>query len=581
VVGVFLFADRNWFTDPAFTKDDWRGAVAYVRAQLAPDEGVVLVSGHALPAWRYYAPDIEPVRLPELEILDVNAVLNLDNAATALDSELAGKQGAWLVQWQNGVVDPTGVTAYLLESAGTRQPADASFWGLGSPQHYRWPADASFQALVERPFDAAQREQELRVNFGNQVELVGYAQPSCDRAACPVYLFWRSRAPLQADYKLTAALVGRTAGEAWNEPTDRRLAGYDYPTFRWPQGTLVLGKLPLDASLGTPPGEYRLRMSVYDAATGQALDVLDSAGAPQGQWAWLDPVSVDRVVVEGPGQPPAAEGETRVAPSILLQDLQVNTDKVEPGESLLVDAWWLLEQPQTTDYALGTAWLDASGTATAGIVCQPIPFSAWPAGAPVRTQLMVTAPAQLAPGPWRIRFGLLERGCEDQAESLGATMEVVMEVLPSTRLFEPPAPVKRPVGTALGNAVEVVGISGGDQPEHPALAWPGATTSVTVTWKALQPMDRSYTGFVHLLNTAGTVVAQDDHVPRQGQYPTTRWLPGEVVEDRYDLRLPDKLPPGEYWLEIGLYNADQPGLPRLKAPDGRDSLLVGSLLVTP
>ena len=65
VVSVFLVADRNWFVDPAFTKDDWRGAVAAVRAQLQPDEAVVLVSGHALPAWRYYAPDVEPLRLPE------------------------------------------------------------------------------------------------------------------------------------------------------------------------------------------------------------------------------------------------------------------------------------------------------------------------------------------------------------------------------------------------------------------------------------------------------------------------------------------------------------------------------------
>jgi len=100
VIAVFLLADRNWFADPAFTKDDWRSAVAAVRSQLQPDEAVILVSGHALPAWRYYAPDVEPLRLPELEILDVNAVLDLASATPLLDQGLAGKQGAWLVQWQ-------------------------------------------------------------------------------------------------------------------------------------------------------------------------------------------------------------------------------------------------------------------------------------------------------------------------------------------------------------------------------------------------------------------------------------------------------------------------------------------------
>ena len=131
VAGVFLLADRNWFVDPAFTKDDWRGAVAEVRSRLQPDEAVILVSGHALPAWRYYAPDLEPLRLPELEILDVNAVLDLASAGTLLDSGLAGKQGAWLVQWQNGVVDPTGVVPYLLQAAGTQEPVSSSLLGLG------------------------------------------------------------------------------------------------------------------------------------------------------------------------------------------------------------------------------------------------------------------------------------------------------------------------------------------------------------------------------------------------------------------------------------------------------------------
>jgi hypothetical protein len=94
-------------------------------------------------------------------------------------------------------------------------------------------------------------------------------------------------------------------------------------------------------------------------------------------------------------------------------------------------------------------------------------------------------------------------------------------------------------------------------------------------------MDTSYTGFVHLLDANGQIVAQDDHVPLQNQYPTTRWVNGEVVEDRFVLRLPADLPPGEYALEIGLYDANRPGLPRLKTSDGRDSVRSVSLIVTP
>lgn len=78
--GRFCPRDRNWFTDPAFTKDQWR-ELAACAGEMAEGDAVVLVSGHAWPIWRYYAPQIDPVRLPPLEILDVNAVLDLGSGA--------------------------------------------------------------------------------------------------------------------------------------------------------------------------------------------------------------------------------------------------------------------------------------------------------------------------------------------------------------------------------------------------------------------------------------------------------------------------------------------------------------------
>lgn len=42
-------------------------------------------------------------------------------------------------------------------------------------------------------------------------------------------------------------------------------------------------------------------------------------------------------------------------------------------------------------------------------------------------------------------------------------------------------------------------------------------------------------------------------MPRGGAYPTSRWRPGEVVVDTFDIALPPDLPPGEYAIEVGLY----------------------------
>ncbi len=107
----------------------------------------------------------------------------------------------------------------------------------------------------------------------------------------------------------------------------------------------------------------------------------------------------------------------------------------------------------------------------------------------------------------------------------------------------------------------------------------GDTIPVTVGWRAIQKMDTSYTGFVHLLNQEGRVVAQDDHIPLQGQWPTTSWAPGEVVQDDYMLQLPADLPPGSYRLEIGLYDANMQGLPRLRTQQGPDSVLIDGFVV--
>ena len=59
--------------------------------------------------------------------------------------------------------------------------------------------------------------------------------------------------------------------------------------------------------------------------------------------------------------------------------------------------------------------------------------------------------------------------------------------------------------------------------------------------------------FTHLVDPlTGGILAQQDNRPQHGTYPTWLWSPGEIVLDRYDLRLPDD--EGQYILRIGLYD---------------------------
>jgi hypothetical protein len=87
-------------------------------------------------------------------------------------------------------------------------------------------------------------------------------------------------------------------------------------------------------------------------------------------------------------------------------------------------------------------------------------------------------------------------------------------------------------------------------------------------WQALQHVEGDYKVFVHLFDPATEmIVAQDDAMPRQNQYPTSWWATGEVVSDEIAISLKD-VPPGRYRLALGVY--DPQTMDRLAAvgPDG-------------
>ena len=41
-------------------------------------------------------------------------------------------------------------------------------------------------------------------------------------------------------------------------------------------------------------------------------------------------------------------------------------------------------------------------------------------------------------------------------------------------------------------------------------------------------------------------------------YPTTAWQAGEEITERFEVVLPDRLPPGSYEVWLGLYRMDDP-----------------------
>jgi hypothetical protein len=118
----------------------------------------------------------------------------------------------------------------------------------------------------------------------------------------------------------------------------------------------------------------------------------------------------------------------------------------------------------------------------------------------------------------------------------------------------------RAVALPQGEPLATVDTAGGpitlraaDAQVHAA---PNADTVVLVLyWEAEAPVAAGYTVFTQLFDAAGRMVAQQDNVPVQGLAPTDTWQPRMPVRDPYRLILPPDAAPGEYTLQIGMYDA--------------------------
>lgn len=84
---------------------------------------------------------------------------------------------------------------------------------------------------------------------------------------------------------------------------------------------------------------------------------------------------------------------------------------------------------------------------------------------------------------------------------------------------------------------------------------PGDDLVVTLYWQTDALLDRDSSVFLHLLGPEQQLWASIDTFPGMGAYPTRAWRPGEVIVDRYRLRVvPEADGPSAAWLEAGMYD---------------------------
>lgn len=546
----FVYADVNWFTDPAFTKDQWRELAHYVRSQRRSNEAVVLVSGHAWPVWHYYAGDIPPIRLPRLAILDVNAVLDFANTAEPLRRGLAGKDGVWLVGWQDDVVDPMGVVPLQLARAGAAQPVNAQFWGLDL-HHFTGlqPARISDEPPIQS-YD--------HVNYDNRVELIGHTvQENGD-----LLLFWRARSQPLPDLYVTGYTL-TASGIHYADLHDRRPAAYAYPTFRWRPQQVTVGRVPARAwaGEGAMPGNYQLHLGVYDPAGDPAgLDIVGEAGTPQGKEALL------ALLLSAPTPAVLEENPlswAEVAPGLFL-DLTVTPAAAEPAQPVIVEASWFAQRQPQRAYQFTWQWRrQEDGEIVARTELPPaFPTDGWPTQQLLRQVFRVRPLRYFPPGEYWVEMGV--------AGSDQPPLRRPFTVLPSTRNFTAP-PLAVPINADFhelsapndSQSWAVIRLLGLQESVPPKMT-PGQSLTLWPVWQSVW-YTTDYQVTVQFLDEDGRPRSQVDQPLLRG---SSTWLPEEVIQQSLMLEAPAE--PGTYRLILAIYDPSRPGLPRLPLASGGD-----------
>jgi hypothetical protein len=83
---------------------------------------------------------------------------------------------------------------------------------------------------------------------------------------------------------------------------------------------------------------------------------------------------------------------------------------------------------------------------------------------------------------------------------------------------------------------------------------PGEKITITLYWQAEERITASYKVSVQMLSADQRVAAQDDSIPVQWTYPTTAWLPGEIVTDEHVVGILPDVEPERYALIVVLYD---------------------------
>lgn len=389
----------NYYTDPVYARDDYRGIAAYIAAVGQPGDAILLnAPGQGEVFGYYYKGELPVLGLPESRPLDPPAT------EAALEALAQPGRQVFAVLWATDESDPERYVEGWLDAHAFKSLD--SWYGNVRLVTYAIP-DEQPQA----PGQALDISLENEAT-GDRVTLAGYSLLNPRLAAgeiAQITLFWVADQTPTQRYKVFLQLLdgaNHIAGQRDAEPGGGALL-----TTLWPPGETIADNHGVPVHPATPPGDYRLQIGMYNAETGQRLRT------PEGS----DHVELDLLEVSRPSAPApvAAMGmqyqvdEPYSALTLLGYDAhRLGYDHqpdatVELGSVLHINLYWRAEDKPSGEWLVAIDLVDDSGRSWAQTVGDPAggyPTSLWQPGDVWRGQFNLAVPLDAPKGRYRLRI---------------------------------------------------------------------------------------------------------------------------------------------------------------------------------
>lgn len=371
------------------------------------------------------------------------------------------------------------------------------------------------------------------IAFGEQLKLSKYGIQDAKAGTFETAALWWDLQDGTPDRFRVQLHLRDSMGEIWAQTDEKLLGELQGPSptlpepFYAPQGLYI----PPDA----PPGDYDLDMTVLDNSSGEAL-------GGDGQGGFL----LGKVRVGTPRESPPLDVLRIPHPSdepignAHYLGYGVSDENPRGGDVLDLTTWW--QGIQNSDENIEYLLKDVKGVSTSLYQGAMFPEAngEFDPKQILRAHQSLTLPPTVAAGSasiWANRGGQTAKIAE-------------LNLRPTDRKFGAPV-IEHPQVGLMGDTIQLLGYA-----LPSLLVNRGGDLKLSLFWEANKSTAASLKVFVHLLDANGVLRAQQDSFPRGGTLPTSRWFPGEYIQDDYSLPLGRDLLPGQYQIEVGMYDPD-------------------------